>query len=85
MTLAYRLEMLTPEQIGDMDPFGGDGIKLPFPDTLAPEAAELQLRELFGAAPYVAFPSHAWLDRRGLHEGASNNEIEDKWRERQRR
>jgi hypothetical protein len=78
--LAYRAEMLTPEQIAVQDPFGGAGVMLPFTDELAREEAESQLRELFGAAPYVAFTSHAWLDRRGLPEGVSNSEIEDIWR-----
>ena len=76
MTLAYRLEMLTEEQIAGQDPFGGSGTRLPLTDVPGREEAGLRLRELFGAAPYVVFSSHAW----GLPEVVSNNEIEDIWR-----
>jgi hypothetical protein len=78
--LAYRLETLTEGQIACQDPFGGHGIRLPLTNVPGQEEAEQKLRELFGAAPYVVFSSHAWLDRRGLPEGVSNNEIEDIWR-----
>ena len=78
--IAYRLEMLGPEQISEQDPFGGNGIRLHYADGLSQEEAGPRLNELFGAVPYVAFPSCAWLDARGLPAGIPRESAGDLWR-----
>lgn len=63
--LAYRLDVLTGEQIAATDPFQGAGL---FLDTgpLGQEEAGLLISELFGNVPFVTFGSGAWLDASAL-------------------
>lgn len=78
--LAYRLEMLTEEQIADQDPFAGAGVRLDT-DGLAQETAGLLLTETFRSVPHVIFPCCAWLDSRGFPEGLSDEAAQIIWRE----
>lgn len=77
--IAYRFEMLAAEQVAEMDPYEGYGLRLPYAEGLAREQAESEIRDLFGAVPYVAFPTCAWLDARRLPGGVSPDSAEAIW------
>ena len=77
--IAYRFEMHTAEQVAGMDPFSGDGIQLSYAGGLAREEAESRIQDLFGVVPYVAFPSCAWLDARGLPESITPESAVSLW------
>lgn len=78
--LAYRLEMLTAEQIAAQDPFAGAGVLLPT-DGLGQEAAGIRLTKIFGTVPYVVFPGCAWLDASAFPEEMTGEAAQIIWRE----
>lgn len=71
MSLAYRMEFLTPEEAGKQDPFGGNGIKIDLPYGMNKEAAVHALAVLYPGVPAVAWAGHAWVDQRGLPPGTT--------------
>lgn len=78
--LAYRLEMLTEEQIASQDPFSGAGERLNT-EGFGQEAAGLMLTEIFGTVPHVVFPGCAWLDTSAFPAGMTGEEAQIIWRE----
>jgi len=78
--LAYRLEMLTEEQIAAQDPFPGAGLRLAT-EGLSQEMAGLKITEIFGSVPHVTFPGCAWMDTRAFAGEMTEEAAQSIWRE----
>lgn len=69
MSLPWRAEWHTTEQIADTDPFEGGGVRIDLPDGMLPDDVPAAFGDVFEGVPYVFWRRHAWLDWRGVTQG----------------
>lgn len=68
--LGYRMEIHTPEQVAEQDPFSGRGIRLPHPPGMDADKACAVIARMFPGVASASFFTVSWLDGQGQDEAA---------------
>ena len=62
--IGYRMDIHTPEQVAEQDPFDGRGIRLPHPPGMDADKACAAIARMFPEVASASFFTVSWLDGR---------------------